>query len=238
MNSPDKLERWAPLVAGVLFAIPVLAARYPPMTDLALHEAVVAVLRHMNDPKYFSPGLYQYNLGHPNQLFYFVAWPLSYVVGTTWAMKLVVAGTQVGLFLAAARLARYFGTPRWTALLVGVLGLGWFFYWGLLANLLGLGVFLAILPNLDRFVAAPTWRGARSAFGLLLLLYGAHESLMVCAAFMVGLFALGHPLRERAFLVRLAPPVAMFGVTLFQIWWGQRLRAPYNQAVGTSFDPV
>ncbi len=238
MNTRDKVERWAPLVAGLLFVIPVLAARYPPMTDLALHEAVVAVLRHFDDPKYFAPGLYRYNLGHPNQLFYFIAWPLSYLVGTSWAMKLVVAGTQMGLFLAGARLARYFGTPRWTALLVGLLGLGWFFYWGLIANLLGLAIFLTVLPTLDRFVTSPTPRRAAAAFGILLLLYGAHESLMVCAAFMIALFALGHPLPTRAFVLRLAPPVAMFGVTLLQIWWGQRLRAPYNQAVGTTFDPI
>lgn len=235
MTSTDKLERWMPLATGLVFAIPVLLVRYPPMTDLALHEAVVTVLRHFSDPKYFPPGLYQYNLGHPNQLFYLVAWPLAYAFETTWAMKIVVAGTLVGLFVAAATFARHMGTPRWTALLVGVLGLGWLFYWGLVANLLGMAVFLAIIPALDRFVAKPTARGAFGAFGLLLLLYSAHETLMLCACLMIGVFALGYPLRARAFFLRLAPAVAMFVVALLEIWWLQSLRAPYNREIPTIF---
>ena len=233
-----KLELWAPRVAGVLFAIPVLLVRYPPMTDLALHEAVVSALRHYGDTKYFPDGLYQLNLGHPNQLFYLAAWALSYPFGTTWALKLIVAATEIGLYLAAARFARHVGTPRWTALLVGVLGYGWMFYWGLLANLIGLALLLALIPYLDRFVAKPTVRAGLGSFGAMVLLYLAHETAMLCACFMMGLFALGYGVFTRAFIARLLPPLGGFGIGVLHIWWAQRMRPDFNRAVPTLFDPL
>jgi hypothetical protein len=238
VTSTSKLETWAPRIAGILFAIPVLLANYPPMTDLALHEAVVAVLRHYGDPKYFPDGLYHLNFGHPNQLFYLVAWPLSFAVGTTWALKIIVAATELALYLAAARFARHMGTPQWTALLVGVLGYGWMFYWGLLANLIGLAVFLAVLPTLDDFVARPTPRGGLAAFLALVLLYLAHESAMLCGCLAVAVFALGHPILSRKFLARLAPALAAFSIGLFHLWWAQRLRPKFNRAMPTIYDPL
>jgi len=82
-----KLEPYAPLFFGLMFALPTLLAGYPPMTDLPLHESIIGVLRHWGDPKYFPPDLYILNLGHPNQLFYFLALPFSYVVGTTHVLS-------------------------------------------------------------------------------------------------------------------------------------------------------
>ena len=236
--TPSRLEAWAPWIAGTLFAIPVLVAHYPPMTDLALHEAVVGVLRHYGDPKYFPDGLYQLNFGHPNQLFYLLAWPLSFVVGTTWALKIIVAATELGLYLAAARFARHVGTPQWTALLVGVLGYGWMFYWGLLANLIGLAVLLATLPTFDNFAARPTVKGGVASFLALVLLYLAHETAMLCGCLALGIFALGYPILTRQFLARLAPPFAAFAMGVFHFWWAQRMRPPFNQAVPTIFDPL
>jgi hypothetical protein len=232
---PPKLEAYAPLVAGIAFAIPTLLTAYPPMTDLPLHEAIVGVLRHWGDPKYFPEGLYVLNLGHPNQLFYFLALPLSYIVGTTWALKLVVAGTQLALFLAAARFARHVGTPRWTALLVGPLGLGWLYYWGLLANLLGLVVFLAVTPTLDTFVARPTARGALASFGALVLLYLAHETVMLDACLMVGLFALAHGGRPWTLLFRVTPALGALGIGCTHFVWAQKLRPPANASIPTLF---
>jgi hypothetical protein len=238
MISASKLELWAPRIAGVLFAIPVLVARYPPMTDLALHEAVVGVLRHYGDPKYFPDGLYLINLGHPNQLFYLLAWPLSFLVGTTWALKLIVAATELGLFLAAARFARYVGTTQWTALLVGVLGYGWMFYWGLLANLIGLAMLLALLPTLDEFIARPTVRKGAASFAALVLLYLAHETAMLCACLAMGLFSLGYEIVSWRFLGRLAPAGGAFAMGSFHLWWAQRLRPPSNNALPTLYDTL
>src|SRR5262249_46995394 len=130
-----RAERHSPLAAGLVLALPVLLASYPPMSDLPLHEAIVGVMRHYGDRSYFPDGLYQLNLGHPNQLWYFAAWALSWVVSTATACKLVVAATLVALPLGAARFADHVGVTRWTALLVAPLGLGWLFFWGLIANL-------------------------------------------------------------------------------------------------------
>lgn len=238
MSAPSLAETWAPRIAGVLFAIPVLVAYYPPMTDLALHEAVVGVLRHYGDSKFFPDGLYQLNLGHPNQLFYLVAWPLSFVVGTTWALKLIVAATELALYLAAARFARHVGTPQWTALLVGVLGYGWMFYWGLIANLIGLAAMLAVLPTLDTFVARPTTRGGVASFFALVLLFFAHETAMLCGCLAMGIFTLGYELRSRQFVARVLPVAAAFGLALFHFWWAQRLRPPFNKALPILFEPI
>ena len=233
--APSRLEARAPWVFGLAFALPTLLARYAPMTDLPLHEAVVGALVHMNDPKYYPPDLYHYNFGHPNQLFYLLAWPFAYIVGTTWAMKLVVAGTQVWLFTAAARFARYVKTPQWTALLVGALGLGWMFYWGLLANMLGLAALLYVIPTLDRFVERPTVKGALWSFAAMVLLYLAHETMMLCGCLLVGLFALGYGVFTRAFLLRLAPALAAFAMGTGHLWYAQRYRNQVNNLIPTLF---
>src|SRR5262245_28847346 len=104
-----KVERFAPLTVGLVFALPTLLARYLPMNDLPLHEGVVGVLRHYSDARYFPPGLYRLNLGHPNQLFHVLACLLSYVVSTSMACKLVVAAAQILIFVGGARLASHLG---------------------------------------------------------------------------------------------------------------------------------
>jgi hypothetical protein len=154
-----RAERHAPLAAGIALALPVLVAAYPPMADLPLHEAVVGVLRHYGDASYFPHGLYQLNLGHPNQLWYYAAYLLSVPFSTTTACKLVVAAIIVAIPLCAARLADHLGVTRWTALVVAPLGLGWMFFWGLIANMAGLAALLAVLPTLDKYVAKPDRRG-------------------------------------------------------------------------------
>ena len=101
------LASLVPLAAGLLLALPTLVARFPPMTDLPLHDAVVGTLRHLHDPGFFPPDLYRLNLGHPNQLFHLCAWALSYVMSVDWACKLVIAAAQIGILVAGGRLARH-----------------------------------------------------------------------------------------------------------------------------------
>ena len=43
----------------------------------------LAAMRHFGDASRYPPGLLAWNLGHPNQLFHLLAWPLSYVVSPT-----------------------------------------------------------------------------------------------------------------------------------------------------------
>lgn len=202
-----RIARIAPLVAGALLAVPSLVAHYLPMSDLPLHEGAVGLLRHFGDDTYVTPGLYRLNLGHPNQLFYLVAWLLSYVVGTVWAVKLVVATAQFAIFWSGARLADHLGRSRWSVLLLAPLALGFTFFWGLTPNLLGFAALLSALPALDRAAAEPRARGVATSCAWLLLTFLAHESSFMAAAGFVVLLAALYPLERRKTSMRLAPVV-------------------------------
>jgi hypothetical protein len=180
--------RWraVPWLLAALAAAPILLLRYPPMTDLPLHEVPVAILRHRGDPAFDPPGLYQSNWGHPNQLFYVLAWALAYVVPVATACKLVVCASVASLPLATARLARRARATPWTCVLCTALGYGFTFYWGLVTNLLGLAVLLWLLPTLERHCRAPTPVTAATATSALVLLYFAHETAMLGGFVVLG----------------------------------------------------
>ncbi|MDP9150618.1 MAG: hypothetical protein M3O36_11850 [Myxococcota bacterium] len=206
------VEAVAPGLAGLLLAIPVLVAYYPPMTDLPFHEGAIGVLRHFSDTTMFPPGLYERNLGHPNQLFHVIGWALSYVVSTRWAVKLVVAATVMAIPIAAARFARHVGASPLAALLVSPLALGWLFAWGLVTNLLGLALLLALIPALDRLAEAPSGRRSVAAVLASVLLYFAHGAMMAAYAGAALGLALLYPWSKRKTPLRLAPFVV--GVAL------------------------
>ncbi len=208
--SEDKSGGRAALVAAIALAAGTLLVRFPPMTDLPLHAATVGLLRHFSDPAFVPPGLYTWNFGHANQLFHLLAWALSYPLGVDGACKLVVAASQVGIVLGGLRLARHVGASSWCALLFVPIAIGWTFRFGLVANLLGVGLLFAALPDLDDASAGPRVPGARSlgrSCLWMVVLYAAHFSVVVIAALIVGLFALLRARRDglRALLLRLLP---------------------------------
>jgi hypothetical protein len=176
-------------IVGMVAVAPVLFFAYPPMTDFPAHEAIVAVLRHGKEAAY-TPELYQSNWGHPNQLFYLVAWLLSYALGVTAACKLVVAASIVAMFHYAARLARHIGRDPAAAYLVAPAAFGWLFFWGLVNQLVGLAALLAVLPTFDRFSRDPTTRRLGWVLAGLLLLYATHEIVFFLAFGILGLFTL------------------------------------------------
>jgi hypothetical protein len=188
--SRSRIEQLAPWLAGAVTAAPAVLAHYPPMADLPLHEAIVGLLRHWGDPSYIPANVYELNLGQPNQLFYFLILPLAYLFPVGTATKLVVALTLFFLPPAAARLADYLGVTRWTAVLLAPLGLGWMFFWGLLANLIGFVLYLAALPSLDRLCERPTGRRVGLACAWMLLLHFAHDLMALTAGGTVVLFTL------------------------------------------------
>lgn len=212
-RSMGAAERWAPLVTGIALAIPSLVAYYLPMSDLPLHEGVVGTLRHYGDPEYFPPGLYELNLGHPNQLFHVIAWGLAYLVGSRWALKIVIAITQVLILLAGQRLADHLGRSRWSTLLLAPLALGFTYHWGLIANLVGFAAFFGALPTIDRVSIAPTWKSLLRVCGVLTLLFFAHESVFVIACAFAGMLAVARPIHKRLTALRLVP--VMFGAVVF-----------------------
>jgi hypothetical protein len=200
----DRAEILAPWIVGFSFALPILVAAYPPMDDLPLHEAAVGILRHWGDTRFSPPSVYELNLGHANQLFSLLVLALSFLVPIGWASKLVVAASLFALPLAAAHFAQHLGATRWVALLVAPLGLGWLFFWGLVQNILGLALVLALLPLLDDFAGRPTGRGALKVCGALLLLHFAHEAMMLVGCAAIVLCASRNRLRSLAWC--LVPP--------------------------------
>jgi hypothetical protein len=205
--SMSRAERVAPWVVGALFALPVLVAKYPPMADLPMHEASVGLLQHWGDTRFAPPTIYALNFGHANQLFSFLVLGLAYIVPISWACKLVVAGALLALPLAAARFADHMGAPRWTALVVAPIGLGWLFFWGLVQNILGLVALLTVLPAIDRFASQPTWRGVAKMCGVMVLLHFAHQAMQLVACGALVLCTMGAPLRWKPMAFRATPAV-------------------------------
>ena len=220
------VERFAPLVAGLCLALPTVAFRYPPMVDLPYHQGLVAILRHFDDPALFPPGLYLRNLGHCNQLFYFLSWALSYVCGVELACKIVAGATIVAILMSAARLAAYLDGSRWVALLLGPVALGWLYYWGLIANLMGVAALLAMLPTLDRLAERPTGRRALAAMGGCLLMYETHELMLIVYAGAALVFAAGHELRGRDTTLRILPFFGCLALTAIDHLWTTHIATP------------
>jgi hypothetical protein len=226
-----RIETIAPWAAGLFLAMPALVAYYPPMGDLPYHEGAIGILRHFHDLSRFPKGLYRLNLGEPNQLFHMFSWAVSYATSTRVAVKLAVSGAVLAIPPCAARLARHLGASPLAALLVAPIAVGWLFYWGLVANLIGLAALLATLPVLDTFARAPTWRGALKACGAVILLYFAHEAMMfLFAAAALGLAAL-HRWSPKATALRLVPFVFAGAVTLAQAKWQMRFMSPAVRAI-------
>jgi hypothetical protein len=213
-------------IGALVLALPVLATRYPPMTDLPMHEALLALLRHHGEPGWSPPDLYETNLGHANQLFYFIAYPLTYVVSTAMACKLVVAGTVVLAIFAIAGLARHLGADRLVALALSPVVVGWLFYHGFVANLLGLALLVAALPSLDRAVNDPTGRRLAGALAWLVVLQLAHQADLLAACAVLGLFAVLHPIDRRT-PARLVPSLAGAALTLLEQWRTSHAGTPF-----------
>jgi hypothetical protein len=233
-----RLEHLAPWLTGALLAAPVLWAFYPPMSDLPYHEAGIGLLRHLGDPAFEPPGLYELNLGEPNQLFHMLGWALSYVVSTRWAVKLLVAAIVLVLPPCAARLSRHAGSSPLAALLVAPMALGWLFSCGFVANLAGLAALLAMLPALDRLGAEPTPRRALATLGALVLLYFAHMAMMMAfAAAALGLTLL-YPWSWRKSPWRLFPLAAGLAITLAQTQWQKRYMTPAVSELPRLWEPL
>jgi hypothetical protein len=233
--SPSRLAPW---LAGLFVAMPVLIATYPPMSDLPGHEAVVGILRHWGDDAFAPRGLYLLNLGHPNQLFYLLTFLLAHVVSVATACKIVVAAALFAIPIAAARLADHLGVTRWTSLLVAPIGMGWLFFWGLIANILGLGVFLFVLPTIDRFASHPTRRTAAYATMALILLYLAHQTTFTIACVAIVIFAISQPLRTKETLWRIALLAFALSWSVAEAIYARRLRPPGLAENGMSYAPI
>jgi hypothetical protein len=236
MSGEHVVERALPWLAAVAVALPVALCRYPPMLDLPCHEEIVAAMRHFGDTTRHPRGLLAWNLGHPNQLFYFLAYAVAFLVPVAIACKVVVVASVAAVPLAGARLADHLGTSRWTAVAIAPLALGFFFFFGFVGNLLGLSLLIASLPLLDRFAREPTLRRAAMVVLALFLLYEAHESALLVGCLAIVVLALGRPPAFRATVWRVALiALAAAGMVMEQARAMGHL-SPQLRALPTVFD--
>ena len=200
---------WWSLAAGVLVGLPTLLTAYPPMGDLPYHEQIVGLLARLGDDTFTPQSVYALNIGHPNQLWYAIAVGLSLLVGATWACKLTIFASMVAIPLATASAARRFGRHTWFAALAAPVALGWFYYWGLVTNMLGASVLALALPVFDAHTRVRSIRSTTRAAIMLLLLYAAHESALVVGCIAYGVFAFPHLRAAPKTLAALALPAVM-----------------------------
>jgi hypothetical protein len=204
-------ERWAPLMATLAIVWPLAAYRYAASHDLPFHEEIVAAMRYHADPTRYPPDFFVWRVGMPNQLFYFLAYPLAFVVSPHVACTIVLGASVAGIVFGSAHLARHLGRTRWVAVAVAPVAIGFLFNCGFVGNVLGLGLFLGLLPVLDRFAARPTARGAAVTVLVLLFLDLAHESTMTIGALAVVVLSAGRRLGVRETALRLVPPAVALG---------------------------
>jgi hypothetical protein len=189
-------------------ALPVLLARFPPGADLANHFLEVSLMRNFDNAAMFPLGLYQRSYALANQLFYFIAYALSFAAPLVVAFRATVALGVVLTALGVARLARHLGKSMWTLCAIMPMVFGFSFYWGFASWNLAVGLFLGALPEADAFAQQPTWKGLARVLAIMLVLFATHEQAMILYAGASALFALGHLRPAKAFVVRGVPFLA------------------------------
>src|SRR5262249_50472756 len=137
--------------------------------------------------------------------------------------KVTIALTTFAIFHAGACFADYRGRSRWTTLLLAPLAIGFTYYWGFVANLVGFAGLLYALPLLDRTATAPTFRRVVVTCVALVGLFFAHGSVFVIALFVLAATAMTAPTRACDKVFALTP--AAFGALLwrFGAWRSGRL---------------
>lgn len=198
-------------IGALSFSLPTLVSFYPPMSDLALHEGIVGLLTHLGEPDFAPYSLYRLNPGHPNQLFHFASAAIAVLTNTRTAVKIAVACTQFLLILGAARLARRAGKSPLLGLLASPMVLGWFFYWGLITNMVGLALLCLALPFLAATARTVTTLGLIGVFAWFLLLFLAHETAFVMGVAFFFVLALVSA-RSLRHLVRSSLPCMCAGI--------------------------
>jgi hypothetical protein len=227
-------ERRLPWIAGAFLAVPILIVRYPPMGDLPMHEALVAIMRHRNDPAWAPPGMYRLVVPQANQLFHVLAYALSFAMPTDVACKVLVAAAVASAPPAMARLLGRLRLSRLPSLLVGPIAYGWMFHWGLVANLLGFTLFLFFLPELERLAVRPSRRAALASVVGAAVLFFAHQAAALFYAIVAGYFGVVRPGAIQRRAVRMAPCGALLVLSLAQWQIGRALRGANMESIANN----
>ncbi len=208
-------------VSIYVIAGPLLAARYPLMTDLPQHAANASVLRHYFDADWhFQEQLTIRPFAVPYMLFYVLAAGLMFLFPKLVAVKMAVF---MMLALLPAGLATLFWGMRKSPLL-GIIGL--LFCWGSLAswgflNFVGaLGLWAMVIGIALRAVDRPAKEASWMLFSPLVLLFFTHPfrfPMAVGALSVVVGLSWAFKRRCRSLL----PAVAMASLVGI-VWWFAR----------------
>jgi hypothetical protein len=207
-------------VAVTLYAAfaPLVACRYPPMTDLPFHAAHTSILRHYWDPAWHFreqfelhpiavPYMTQYALG---ALFETFLSPLAAVKAAAGVMLLCVpAGMAVLLHgMKRSPLAAVLTTP---------IAYGTLAHWGFISFVAALGLFAAAVGFAMMVVDRPT-RARRAALAItLVLLFFTHIfrfPMGVAAVIGAAVFLYPATRRFRPILLPLVPSLVLFAAWL------------------------
>ena len=231
-TSSRAVERYAPWIAGALVALAVALPRMPPAADLPQFEMIAAALRDVGDPRRFPSSVYVRSMGSANQLFFLLAWPLSYLIAVDVLVRGLFALVLGLLPVLTARAARHLGVSPLVGVVVAPLALGFGFRWALVAYLVGVTLLLAAVPDLEQLARAPTPRRALRGVAWGVLIGLAHGSSAVFLATLLGALALcARPPWRRLPWVAAPAVAALAAFALGFVQWQQRL-TPATATVG------
>lgn len=205
------------IIACIGCAIPVLLSHYPPMVDAPQHAAQIAAIKHIlsGDSWRFS-NYFQLEVFTPYLLGYSVAVLLSYIVGTAWAMKLVVGLAAFSFPMAGRHLLRVSGGDLRLKWLLLPLPFGLAYQWGFVNFLFAAPLGMLFLASMYQEWPESGWRRFIQVMLWLHLLFVAH----VLTAFFFSCCAICMLALERAsWRERLVRALPVFSVLPIALLW-------------------
>ena len=169
---------WLKAAVALAIALPFLAWKYMPCTDLVGHVAIGATLWQLVTGQ--GAGYYALNLQPiPYWLVYVLIAPLGTLLGPIWGAKAVALVLTLGTAYGGFRVLDSVKAAPWSYLGVVFLAFHLTFFWGFVSTLMGLPFVLLglahLLENLEARQARHT--AAAAAFGALAIL--SHVILIV-----------------------------------------------------------
>jgi hypothetical protein len=216
--------------------LPLMASRYPPITDLPFHATFGATFLHYWDPSYHLKEQFRLApFSHPYMSLYAMIALFMAVVPMIWAVRLAVIAH---LLMVPAGLAVLFRGAKKSPLLA-LLGLpvcwGNLTHWGFINYVGALGLFAMIIGISLLLVERPTFPRQLALLAALVAIYFTHIFRFPFAiAAVIGTGVVMYPARRRIRPL-LWPVVAAMG--LFAWWWVIRpkeLGGPVD--IGAHFD--
>jgi len=171
-ESTETRGSWLVFVTCLALALPCLAFRYLPMTDLPQHVAVVSIMRHLHDPAYGFSEFYVWALNRTLYGFpYFLALAFAYLIPVKLAVQLTVFLALLAFPAGVIMFLRATRRPAWLGFLAIPLMYHRGFFWGFMHFCWAIGLaFIAIALLVGPWSRRRAW----AFMGLSLLIAVTH----------------------------------------------------------------